>query len=370
MKKDAENRRRDREPAVARRVTRRVFYGTVGVGGDSPVSIQSMSTFPAAAVEEAGAEIRALSQAGCEIVRVAVRDDQDVMALERICSASPIPVIADIHFDHRLAVSAAGRGVAGLRINPGNIGGEKKVMEVVEAAARAGITLRVGVNAGSLEKELRSLYEKDQPRALCESANRQLGIIERSGFRDLVFSLKSSSAAVTVEANRLFAAGNDYPLHLGVTEAGPPLSGTARSVVALTQLLGAGIGDTIRVSLSGDPVREIIVAAAVLSSLGLRDDFPRVISCPTCGRCHLEVAGMAEKLERILPGRAGKMTVAVMGCEVNGPGEAREADIGIAGAKQGAVIFRNGRIVKKIEKDFFENLISEIDKFSLEEDPE
>lgn len=343
-----------------RRKTRKVFYGSVAVGGGSPVSIQSMSTRPASSVKEVLAETASLARAGCEIVRVSVKDMDDAGALEELSAESPLPVVADIHFDHRLAVEAARRGASGLRINPGNIGGERKVLEVLDAAERAGIAVRVGINSGSLEKDLAQSYSKDPAGALCESALRALRIFEKAGFEDVIVSLKSSDPLVTVRANELFAPESDVPLHIGVTEAGPLLTGTARSVAALTTLLGEGIGDTVRISLSGDPVREVLAAGAMLSALGLRSDLPRVISCPTCGRCHIDVAGIAEELERLLPASAGGIRVAVMGCEVNGPGEAREADVGVAGTKTGAVLFRKGEIVGRIEGDILEALLREI----------
>lgn len=306
------------------------------------------------------AEIRSLARAGCELVRVAVKDAADVAALPRICARSPIPVIADVHFDYRLAVASAKAGAAGLRINPGNIGSPERVRRVVNAAAEAGIPIRVGVNAGSIERELRGLYRRDPARALYESAVRSARMIEGMGFRDLVFSLKSHDALLTVEANRLFAAKTDYPLHIGVTEAGPPLGGAAKSAVGLTLLLREGIGDTVRVSLSGDPVREVIVASAVLSALGLRDDIPEVISCPTCGRCWIDVLGIAERVEREILGVRRPLRVAVMGCEVNGPGEAKEADIGVAGSRGGAVLFEKGRVTRRLRGNIARELIEEI----------
>ncbi|MBU8921998.1 MAG: flavodoxin-dependent (E)-4-hydroxy-3-methylbut-2-enyl-diphosphate synthase [Bacteroidales bacterium] len=350
-------------PLPERRKTRKTRYGTVEIGGGAPVSIQSMLTFPASSVDAASGQIEELAAAGCQITRVSVRDMNDVDALSRLCDESSIPVIADIHFDHRLAVAAAEKGVAGLRINPGNIGGREKTLAVAAAAGAAGIPIRIGVNSGSLEKTLAGLYVTAPAQALCESAAGFVAMLEREGFEELVFSLKSSDPMVTVEANRLFSSEYDYPLHIGVTEAGPVLSGTARSVVALTMLLSEGIGDTVRVSLSGDPVREIVVAGAMLSALGLRTDLPRIISCPTCGRSHLDVAPLAERLEAVLP-RYGNITVAVMGCEVNGPGEAKEADIGLAGTKKGAVLFRNGEIEGEVEGDLLELLLEEIRKIS------
>ena len=347
-----------------RRKTRQVRYGDFPVGGGAPVSIQSMTTTAASDVAGTGEEIRALASAGCELVRVAVKERADVAALPRICAESPIPVIADVHFDYRLAVGSAKAGAAGLRVNPGNIGGRDRVKRVVDAAAEAGIPIRVGVNSGSIERGLRSLYRREPARALFESALRSARSIEAMGFHDLVFSLKSADPLVTVEANRLFASETDYPLHIGVTEAGPPLSGAARSAVALTMLLAEGIGDTVRVSLSGDPVREIIVASAVLSALGLRDDIPEIISCPTCGRSRINVFEIAERVEREILGIRRGIRVAVMGCEVNGPGEAREADIGIAGAKGGAVIFKKGKVTRRLRGDFSEEFIREIQRLA------
>jgi (E)-4-hydroxy-3-methylbut-2-enyl-diphosphate synthase len=350
---------RRKSPAKRRR-TRQVVYGDVAVGGDAPVSIQSMSTRPASDTDPVLEEIAALSRAGCQLVRVSVRGDDDIEALPRICAKSPIPVIADIHFDHELAVRSAGTGVGGLRINPGNIGGEAEVRRVVEAVSDAGIPIRIGVNSGSIEKGLRELLREDPARALCESALGHLEMIEGMGFTDLVFSLKSADPLVTVEANRLFAAENDYPLHLGVTEAGPALTGAAKSAIALTLLLSEGIGDTVRVSLSGDPVREVLVAGAILSALGLRHDIPDIVSCPTCGRCEIDVAGVAERLERELLGIGKGITIAVMGCEVNGPGEAREADIGIAGTRGGAVLFERGTVTGRLEGDIAEAFIAAV----------
>jgi (E)-4-hydroxy-3-methylbut-2-enyl-diphosphate synthase len=337
-----------------------VFYRGVPIGGDSPITIQSMTTAPTSDARRVMREIRALSRAGCELVRVAVKDPADLEALPSICRRSPIPVIADVHFDYRLAVAAAKAGAAGLRINPGNIGGAEKVRRVIDAAAAAGIPVRVGVNSGSLERDLRALARTDSARALRESALRSLRLVEGLGFRDLVFSLKSPDALVTVEANRLFAADTDCPLHIGVTEAGPPLSGAAKSAVALTLLLSAGIGDTVRVSLSGDPVSEVTVAAAVLSALGLREDIPRIVSCPTCGRCRIDVSRIAERLEREILGRRVGVTIAVMGCEVNGPGEAKEADIGLAGSRGGAVLFKRGKVGRRLSGDIEGAFLAEV----------
>ena len=343
-----------------RRDTRRVLIGDVAVGGGAPVSIQSMCTHPASRSAEALAEIAALARAGCQIVRVAVKGDDDVDALPSICGESPVPVVADIHFDAGLAVRSAEAGVGGLRINPGNIGGEREVRSVIEAAGVAGIPIRIGVNSGSIERDLRALQSADPARALFTSARRHLELFERFGFDSVIFSLKSSDPAVTVSANVLFAEDNDYPLHVGVTEAGPPMSGVAKTAVALTMLLTRGIGDTVRVSLSGDPVNEVIAAAAILSALGLRDDFPEIVSCPTCGRCQIDVAEIASRVEREVLGAGRPIRIAVMGCEVNGPGEAREADIGLAGAAGGGVLFEKGEVVRRLEGDVTEAFITEV----------
>ncbi|HMA76828.1 MAG TPA: flavodoxin-dependent (E)-4-hydroxy-3-methylbut-2-enyl-diphosphate synthase [Candidatus Krumholzibacteriaceae bacterium] len=345
-----------------RRKTRKVYYGNVPVGGGAPISIQSMSTRAASDREAVLKEFNELASAGCEIARVSVKDQNDIEVIGDICKQSPIPVIADIHFDFRLAVRSAGKGVAGLRINPGNIGGREKVREVARAAEDAGIPIRIGVNSGSLQKNLLSLYRTDPARALYESAAGSLEMMESIGFENLLFSIKSSDPMINVDANRLFASACDYPIHIGVTEAGPVLSGATRSAVSLTLLLSEGIGDTLRVSLSGDPVNEVIVASALLSSLRLREDSSEVISCPTCGRAHLDVLKIASLLEREMLSRRGPITVAVMGCEVNGPGEAKEADVGIAGTAGGAVLFAKGKKQKVLKGNYLAALLQEIDK--------
>jgi (E)-4-hydroxy-3-methylbut-2-enyl-diphosphate synthase len=349
----------------SRRATRQVSYGDVAVGGGAPISIQSMSTCPASSHERVMAEIVSLRRAGCEIVRVAVKEEGDIDGLARICGESPLPVIADIHFDCALAVRSAAAGAAGLRINPGNIGGRDGTGRVLEAAEKAGIPVRVGINAGSIEKDLRELHGREPAKALFESASRNRIMIEEMGFDRLVFSLKSSDPVTTIAANRLFAADNDYPMHIGVTESGTAVSGAARSAVALTLMLAEGIGDTVRISLSGDPVKEVAAAAAVLSALGLRTDIPRVIACPTCGRCWIDVAALAERVEEELLGIRSGIRVAIMGCEVNGPGEAREADIGLAGTRGGAVLFRKGEVACRLEGDFTEKFLEEVRSMAL-----
>jgi (E)-4-hydroxy-3-methylbut-2-enyl-diphosphate synthase len=343
-----------------RRKTRQVNIGNVRVGGGAPVSIQSMSTYNASEKEEVLGEIRRLSEAGCEVVRVSVKSIEDTTDLSRICNESPLPVVADIHFDYEIAIESVRAGVDGIRINPGNIGGRDKVARVIETAGEKGIPVRVGVNLGSMEREFRELATDYPARAMCESAFKHMKIIEDMGFGDLIFSLKSSDPLVTIEANLMFASETDYPLHLGVTEAGPVLSGTAKSVVALTSMLEKGVGDTIRISLSGDPVREIIAAQTMLGSLGLREKGIEIVSCPTCGRCRIDVSEVAEALERRLIGIKKRVKVAVMGCEVNGPGEARDADIGIAGSRNGAVLFKRGKVVGRIEGDLADKIVEEV----------
>lgn len=349
-----------------RKKTKKVYYGEVPIGGDAPISIQSMTTAPTREKKRALEEIRRLEEAGCEIIRVAVQNMEDAAALKEITRATRLPVVADIHFDYRLAVESSANGVAALRINPGNIGDRSKVKEVVRVARDNGVAIRIGVNSGSIEKEYESVYADEPARALFLSAEKHMKLVEDMGFADMVLSLKSSDPMVTVQANMLFSSRYDYPLHIGVTEAGPVLSGTARSVSALTILLYNGIGDTIRISLSGDPVNEVIVAATLLQSLGLRSDIPQIISCPTCGRSYIDVAGIAERLERKLLGVRKGLKIAVMGCEVNGPGEAREANIGIAGTRGGAVLFKSGRTIKSIRGDIEVEFVKEVLKEAKE----
>lgn len=350
-----------------RRNTRQVSIGRLKVGGGAPVSIQSMSTYNASEREEVLEEIGRLREAGCEVVRVSVKHIGDTAELSRICDQSPIPVVADIHFDYKIAIESVRAGVDGIRINPGNIGGREKIARVIESAGERGIPVRVGVNAGSIEREFRELAADCPARAMCESAFKHMKIIEDMGFEDLIFSLKSSDPLVTIEANLMFASETDYPLHLGVTEAGPVLSGTAKSVVALTSMLEKGVGDTIRISLSGDPVREVVAAQTMLGSLGLREKGVEIVSCPTCGRCLIDVSQVAEALERRLIGIKKRVKVAVMGCEVNGPGEARDADIGIAGSRNGAVLFRRGKVMGRIEGDLADKIVEEVTKWGTNE---
>lgn len=344
-----------------RRKSRQVVIGGVAVGGGAPISVQSMTNTRTDDVEATTSQVRSLAFSGCEIVRVAVPDRGALAALPEILARSPIPIVADIHFDHRLAVSAIEAGAHGVRINPGNIGGPERVREVVEAAISRGIPVRIGVNSGSLEKELLERAGRPTAAAMVESCLRHLERVEALGLRDVVLSLKASSVEMTVEANRMIAARCDRPLHLGVTEAGTALSGAVRSAVGLGILLADGIGDTIRVSLAGPPENEVAVGRRILESLGLRRDGVRVIACPTCGRSTIDVAAIAEEIEREAAGIGTAMTVAIMGCAVNGPGEAREADVGVAGGGNEAVLFVRGEVIEKIpESELKARLLREI----------
>nr|WP_303646003.1 flavodoxin-dependent (E)-4-hydroxy-3-methylbut-2-enyl-diphosphate synthase [Candidatus Solincola tengchongensis] len=337
-------------------MTRRVMIGDVPVGGGAPVSVQSMTNTPTQDAEATLGQIQRLHEAGCQIVRVAVPALRGVEAklrdsLRRIVEGSPIPVVADVHFDHRLALLALEAGVHGLRINPGNIGGEEKVREVALAAMRKGVPIRVGVNAGSLPRDILARHGHPTAEALVESALREIEILESCGFYDIKVSVKASSVPLTVSAYRMLSEAVDYPLHLGVSEAGPPWTGTIRSAVGIGALLAEGIGDTIRVSLAGDPVEEVRVGLAILKALELVRRGPDIVACPTCARCRLDVAALATELERRLRDLRAPLRIAVMGCSVNGPGEAREADLGVAGGRERGLLFRKGEPVGWYPKD-------------------
>lgn len=336
---------------IARRKTRRICVGTVAVGGGAPVSVQSMTNTDTRDVRATSAQIRALARAGCEIVRVAVPDAAAVRAFRAVRDKSPVPVIADIHFDYRLAIACADAGADGLRINPGNIGGEERTREVFRAARANGIPVRIGVNSGSLEKDILARYGGPTPAAIAASAARAVRLCEKARFHDVKFSLKTSSAAGTIEAYRLFSRRFDYPLHVGVTEAGTLFSGTVKSSVGIGALLAEGIGDTIRVSLTGPPEEEVRVGWEILKALGLRRRGPDVVSCPTCGRVSIDVVRIAQEVGRRLADLPAPLTIAVMGCAVNGPGEAREADVGVAGGRGEGLIFVRGRIAGKVKED-------------------
>lgn len=331
------------------------------MGGGSPISVQSMTKTDTRDVNATVSQILALESAGCEIVRLAVPDMQAALALGKIKTELTrrsmlnaqysIPMIADIHFDWRLALEAIKQGVDGLRLNPGNIGAKWKVKEVVAAAKEKNIPIRIGVNAGSLGKELLEKYSHPTPEALVESAEGHIEILEELNFHDIKVSLKASNVMKTVDAYRLFSEKYDYPLHIGISEAGPPFSGMIKSAVGLGMLLSEGIGDTMRVSLTAEPEEEIRVAYEILKSLGIRRRGPELISCPTCGRCQVDLRPLAQKVEDILKNVNKPISVAVMGCVVNGPGEAREADFGIAGGKGMGLVFKKGEVVKKVKED-------------------
>jgi (E)-4-hydroxy-3-methylbut-2-enyl-diphosphate synthase len=346
---------------TARRKTRRIRVGNVPVGGGAPVSVQSMTSTDTKDVRATVSQIRSLVREGCEIVRVAVPDEAAVRAFRRIKTSSPIPVIADVHFHHRIAIACAEAGADALRINPGNIGGERKTLEVLRAARSLRIPVRIGVNAGSLEKDILVKYGGPGPRALMASATRAVRLCEKARFTKVKFSLKASDVPSTVAAYRLFAKKFDYPLHIGVTEAGTLFSGTVRSAVGLGVLLAEGIGDTLRVSITGPPEEEVRVGWQILKTLGIRKRGPDFLSCPTCGRVSIDVAGIATEVERRLSRLPVPLKVAVMGCAVNGPGEAREADVGVAGGKGEGLIFVRGEIIKKVkEKD----IVAEVVRFA------
>lgn len=347
---------------MVRRKTRPVFIGKVQVGGGAPVSVQSMTKTDIRDAVATIEQIKQLALDGCEIIRVAVPDREAAAALPAILKETTIPLVADIHFDHRLALEAIKAGVAGLRINPGNIGGRDKVEEVVKAASERGIPIRIGVNAGSLEKEVVERYGGITAGAMAESALRHIDILEKLNFCDIKISLKASNVPLMVDAYRLLAAQVDYPFHIGVTEAGTLRSGTVKSAVGIGILLNEGIGDTIRVSLTGNPNHEVRVGYEILNALGLRRRGVELISCPTCGRTRIDLIRIAGEVEERLQGLDRPLKVAVMGCVVNGPGEAREADVGIAGGKGTGLIFRKGEIVRKVPEDrLVDELLKEIE---------
>ncbi|MBW1989739.1 MAG: flavodoxin-dependent (E)-4-hydroxy-3-methylbut-2-enyl-diphosphate synthase [Deltaproteobacteria bacterium] len=346
--------------AITRKPTRQVHVGNVTVGGDAPIRVQSMTNTPTADAAATADQIARLRRAGCEIIRVAVPDEESAAALPKIKEAAGIPVIADIHFDFRLAVAAARNGADGLRINPGNIGASWKVKEVVAAARDHGCAIRVGVNAGSLEKRLLDKYGAATAEAMVESALGHAEFILSLGFENLKLSIKASDVPRTVDAYTLLSEKLDLPLHLGVTEAGGRLAGTVKSAVGMGLVLAKGIGDTIRVSLTGDPLPEVRVAWEILRSLGIRARGPEIISCPTCGRTQIDLAAIADQVEQELAFMTAPVKIAVMGCVVNGPGEAREAVVGIAGGKGQGILFRRGEVVRKVpEADLVKTLVEE-----------
>ena len=344
-------------------MTRQISAGGVTIGGGAPVRIQSMLNTKTTDEAACLAQIAELKDLGCEIVRLAVPDRAAAESFSRIAQASPLPLVADIHFDHRLAIACAEGGAAKIRINPGNIGGAEKVRAVADACRASGVPIRIGVNGGSLEKDLLEKYGRPTPEALVESAFSHIRLLEECGFYDICVSMKSSSVPLTIAAYRLFSEKSDYPLHVGVTETGTPYMGTIKSAMGIGGLLCLGIGDTIRVSLTAPPSEEIRAAKAILSAAGVRRFGPEIVSCPTCGRTNIDLIGLANKVEAALSGCEKNITVAVMGCIVNGPGEAREADIGIAGGDGcGAVFIRGERVCTVPQDELLPTLLSYIDK--------
>ncbi len=332
-------------------MTRQISVGGVKLGGGAPVTIQSMLNTATTDVEGSLAQIEALRRAGCEIVRLAVPDMQAARGFAQIADRSPLPLVADIHFDYRLAIAAAEGGAAKIRINPGNIGSEERVKAVVDCCRMHRIPIRIGVNGGSLDPKLLKKYGHPTPEALVESALEHAAYLEQYGFEDICLSMKSSNVPLMMQAYRLMHERVDYPLHVGVTETGTEYMGTIKSAMGIGGLLCMGIGDTVRVSLTADPVREVVAAKAILKAAGLRRSGVNLVSCPTCGRTKIDLIGLAERVEDALRDCEKNITVAVMGCVVNGPGEAREADIGIAGGDGCGVLFMKGELKEKLPYD-------------------
>lgn len=348
---------------MIRKITREVRIGNLAVGGDNPVLIQSMCNTDTRDVSKTVAQILELEKAGCEIVRVAVPDMVSAVAIGDIKKQINIPLVADIHFDYKLALKVMEMGIDKVRINPGNIGDETKVLAVVEMAKEKNIPIRIGVNSGSLEKKYIDKYNGVTPRGLVESALEHIRILEKHDFHNIIVSLKASNVRFTLEAYSLLSEMVDYPLHIGITEAGTKFSGTIKSSVGIGSLLAMGIGDTLRVSLTADPVEEIAVAREILKSVDLRRFGAEIVSCPTCGRTEIDLIGIATKVENMCKDLDKNIKIAVMGCVVNGPGEAKEADIGIAGGKGVGIIFKKGEMIKKVdESELVSSLMEEIEK--------
>lgn len=348
---------------IKRKNTRQISIGNVKIGGGAPISVQSMTNTKTTDTKATVSQIKALQEAGCDIVRIAVPDMAAAENIANIKEQVNVPLVADIHFDYRLALKAIEQGIDALRINPGNIGDEERVQAVVTAAKEKHIPIRIGVNAGSLDKKLLAKYGKVTAEALVESAMEHVRILEKLDFYDIKISLKAHDVPLTIDAYRLMSQTVNYPLHLGITEAGTVNTGIIKSAVGIGALLAEGIGDTFRISLTGNPVNEVKVANEILKALGLKEYGPTLISCPTCGRCNIDLPSIATKVEKRLDGIKKPLKVAVMGCVVNGPGEARDADIGIAGGKGEGLLFRKGEIIGKVPEDkLVDALFAELDK--------
>lgn len=351
------------EYGFSRKKTRKIRVGNRFIGGDAPITVQSMTNTDTRDAAATVGQIKRLEAAGCDIVRVAVPDAEAAEAVKEIKKAVSIPLAADIHFDYRLALACLRNGADKIRLNPGNIGGADRVKKVAEEARARGVPIRIGVNSGSLEKNILEKYGGVTPEGMVESALNHARMLEEVGFEDIAFSLKSSSVPMTIEAYRLMSCKTDYPLHVGVTEAGTLFAGTIKSAAGIGCLLAEGIGDTLRVSLTSDPAEEVKVGLELLKALGLRRDGPELVSCPTCGRCRIDLIKAANEVEQRLAGCGKNIRVAVMGCAVNGPGEARDADIGIAGGDGEALLFMKGRVIRKIPQDrIADELLKEIEK--------
>lgn len=346
-----------------RRKSRQIFLGSFPIGGDAPVSVQSMTNTDTRDVEATTKQVNDLKNAGCEIVRIAIPDEEASKAFAEIKANVNIPLIADIHFDYRLAIAAIEGGADGIRINPGNIGNREGIEKILDVAGKRNTCIRIGVNSGSVSKHLLKKYGHPTPEAMVESALEHIALFEALDYRNIKISLKSSNVLHSIRAYEMLAQKTDYPFHLGITEAGTLISGTVKNSIGIGALLLKGIGDTMRVSLSRDPVEEIKVAYEILRSLDLRHRGPEIISCPTCGRCEIDLFSIIEQVENELVDIISPLKVAIMGCVVNGPGEAKEADIGIAGARGKGVMFKKGEVVQKLPEDkLAEVLITEVRK--------
>ncbi len=344
--------------------THEVKIGTVAIGGDNPIAIQSMTNTRTDDVSATVAQIKELEKAGCDIIRCAVPDEAAARAIDKIKEKINIPLVADIHFDHRLAIMAMEHGADKIRINPGNIGSIENIKAVVSEASKRGIPIRVGVNSGSLEKELVEKYGGVTAKGLAESAIRNVRILEELDFGNIVISIKSSDTMMSVEAHEFLRGMTDHPIHVGITETGTPTCGIIKSSVGIGMILGNGIGDTVRVSLTADPVLEVVTAKRILKTLGLRKGGIDVVACPTCGRTRIDLVGLATKVEKLCENYDLGIKVAVMGCAVNGPGEAREADLGVAGGNGMGLIFRHGEIIRKVpENEILGELKKELDSY-------
>lgn len=348
-----------------KRESRQIFVGDIPIGGDAPIAVQSMTNTDTRDISATVNQVQQLCEAGCEIVRLAVPDEEAAKAFNKIKSRVTVPLIADIHFDHRLAIAVIRGGADGLRINPGNIGGRKAIEKIVKKAEGRDIAIRIGVNAGSLSQKILERYGHPTPEAMVESAQEHIRLFEELGFENIKISLKSSNVLNTIAAYEQLSLKTDYPFHLGVTEAGTLISGTVKNAIGIGLLLFKGIGDTIRVSLSRDPVEEMKVAYEILRALDLRHRGPEIISCPTCGRCEIDLFSIVDRVEREIQGIKSSPKVAIMGCVVNGPGEAREADIGVAGGRGQGVLFKKGKVMEKLpEQKLAETLIKEVKKMA------